>query len=176
MINAVKKNTCALAVLAFTSSAVMAESIDVKVIGTITPTACHPTLTGGGTIDYGTIPPKALKKDALTQLSLKSVDFSITCDAPAKVAIKAINHRKETTAGVDGDDTFGASIPKGLSEENGTRVVGLGLSGGKKIGGYNLTIRESTADGAKVTRFTRELLPQPGKNMVLLNHLLVMML
>lgn len=43
--NAIKKNVCDLAVLA-TSNAVMAESIDVKVIGTITPTACKPTLTG----------------------------------------------------------------------------------------------------------------------------------
>ena len=88
MMNAVKKTACALAVLA-TSTAAMAESVDVKVIGTITPTACKPTLSGGGTVDYGIIPPASLKKDAFNQLDKRQLDFAITCDAPAKVAIAA---------------------------------------------------------------------------------------
>lgn len=150
MMNALKKTACALTILATTSTAVMAESIDVKVIGTITPTACNPTLTGGGTIDYGIIQPKSLKKDSLNQLDIKSVDFSITCDAPAKVGVRAINQRPNTAAGVSGDDTSGATIPAGLGGKNGSIVVGLGLSDGKKIGGYTLTIRNSNADGNKV--------------------------
>ncbi|EMH7336993.1 DUF1120 domain-containing protein [Serratia marcescens] len=83
MMNAVKKTACALAVLA-TSTAVMVESIDVKVIGTITPAACKPTLTGDGVVDYGTIAPASLNKDAFNQLDNKKLDFVITCDAPAK--------------------------------------------------------------------------------------------
>ncbi|WP_139319892.1 DUF1120 domain-containing protein, partial [Serratia marcescens] len=66
MMNAVKKTTCALAVLATNSTAVMAESIDVKVIGTITPTACKPNFGGGGTIDYGNIQPASLSNDTFT--------------------------------------------------------------------------------------------------------------
>lgn len=150
MMNAVKKTACALAVLATTSTAVMAESIDVKVIGTITPTACKPTLTGGGTIDYGTIAPASLKKDALNQLDNKQLDFAITCDAPAKVALKSINGRPNTAAGTTETGTFAGVAPKGIARNNGNWVVGLGLDGNKKIGGYNISIADVFADGAAV--------------------------
>ena len=51
MFNTIKKTSCALAVLAATALSAHAESVDVRVIGTITPAACMPTLTGGGTTD-----------------------------------------------------------------------------------------------------------------------------
>lgn len=147
MMNAVKKTACALAVLA-TSTAVMAESIDVKVIGTITPTACKPTLTGGGTIDYGTIAPASLKKDAFNQLDNKQLDFAITCDAPAKVALKTINGRPNTAAGTTETGTFAGVAPAGISRDNGNWVVGLGLDGSKKVGGYNIALKDVSVDGA----------------------------
>ncbi|MBH3259850.1 DUF1120 domain-containing protein [Serratia marcescens] len=148
--NAVKKTACALAVLATTSTAVMAEgSVNVKVIGTITPTACKPILAGGGTIDYGVIPPASLNKDTLNQLNNKQLDFAITCDAPAKVSLTAINGRPKTAAGTTENDLSGP-VPNGISNSNGSSVVGLGLDGNKKIGGYNLAISDVLADGNKV--------------------------
>lgn len=152
MINTVKKTVCALAVLATTSTTVMAGSIDVKIIGTITPTACKPTLTGGGTIDYGTINSNMLEKDDFTILTEKQIDFSITCDAPAKVAVKVIDGRTNTAAGVSlGADSF-AKDPTGKIFNNGTYVAGLGLDGDKKIGGYSLRLAVGTikADGVDV--------------------------
>ncbi|UXZ19937.1 DUF1120 domain-containing protein [Pseudomonas sp. YeP6b] len=44
-------SACALAVLATTSLSALADSVDVKVIGTITPASCKPTLAGGGVVD-----------------------------------------------------------------------------------------------------------------------------
>jgi len=151
MMNTVQKTACALAVLATTSTTVMAESIDVKVIGTITPTACKPTLTGGGTIDYGTIPPASLKKDAFNPLGNKQLDFAITCDAPAKVALKAINGRPNTVAGREGDGAGSASYrPAGINGNVADYVVGLGLDSGKKVGGYAIAMTDITADGQSV--------------------------
>lgn len=152
MMNAVKKTACALAVLA-TSTAVMAESIDVKVIGTITPTACKPTLTGGGTIDYGTINPNTLKKDEFTLLAEKQIDFAITCDAPAKVALKAIDGRTNTAAGTEANGSDFAKDPTGkLFGSSDMYVSGLGLDGDKKIGGYSLRLAAGTMklDGVDV--------------------------
>lgn len=149
MMNAVKKTACALAVLATTSTAVMAESIDVKVIGTITPTACKPTLGGGGTIDYGNIAPASLRNDTFTVLAEKQVDFSITCDAPAKVAIHAVGSKADTATNVTkstvGYDIFAGNIFGTL----GIGVVGLGESDGKNIGGYGIRLVPGTftADG-----------------------------
>lgn len=152
MMNAVKKTACALAVLA-TSTAVMAESIDVKVIGTITPTACKPTLTGGGTIDYGTINPNTLKKDEFTILAEKQIDFAITCDAPAKVAIAAKSGRGESAVNKDGKLTvISTDTGSALFGNSGVAAVGLGLDGTKGVGGYALRLQAGTmqADGKNV--------------------------
>lgn len=154
--NAVKKTACALAVLATTSSAVMAESIDVKVIGTITPTACKPTLGGGGTIDYGNIAPASLSNDTFTVLAEKQVDFSITCDAPAKVAIHAVGSKADTATNVlktpAGYDTF-----NGILFAPNPGVVGLGGVDGKNIGGYGIRLVPGTytVDGNDADTITR---------------------
>ncbi|HGM4923499.1 TPA: DUF1120 domain-containing protein [Serratia marcescens] len=151
MMNAVKKTACALAVLA-TSTAVMAESIDVKVIGTITPTACKPTLTGGGSIDYGTINPNTLKKDEFTILAEKQIDFAITCDAPAKVAITAKSGRGNSAVNKNGKLTEITDDGYALFNDRNVAAVGLGLDGTKGVGGYGLRLQPGTmqADGKNV--------------------------
>ncbi|MEQ5091559.1 DUF1120 domain-containing protein [Providencia rettgeri] len=150
MMNAVKKNTYALSLLVITSTAVMAESIEVRVIGTITPAACKLTLSGGGAIDYGTITAGSLKQDKLNLLENKQLDFAITCDAPAKVALRGINGRPNTAAGTTEIGLFSGIIPDGIPNANGNWVVGLGLNEGKRIGGYNIALKEVLVDGKAV--------------------------
>jgi len=144
------------------SSVFAADSVDLKVIGTITPVACTPTLSGGGTVDYGTIKADTLKADDYTVLPIKSLDFSITCDGNAKVAVQAVNGRLGTTVG--GTETNGAAIiPAGISlfgKDSTTTVIaafGLGLDGTKKIGGYSvrLPLAGSKADGVVVDNIYR---------------------
>ncbi|MBP1020179.1 DUF1120 domain-containing protein [Serratia fonticola] len=147
--NVVKITACALAVVAATATAVMAESIDVKVIGTISPAACKPSLTGGGAIDYGTIPTASLKKDELYALEKKSLDFTITCDAPAKIALNAINGRPNTAAGMTETGVFAGACPKSVPSL-GDYCVGLGLDGKNKIGGYSAIVSDVLADGKTV--------------------------
>ncbi|WP_052238877.1 DUF1120 domain-containing protein [Pectobacterium brasiliense] len=159
MMNTVTKTACALAVLAATSTSVMAESIDVRVIGTITPTACKPILAGGGTIDYGVIPPASLKKDTFTVLAEKQVDFSITCDAPAKVAVNAIGTKADTVTDTNkaagGYDPFRGK----LFDMPSVNVTGLGKSDdGKNIGGYGIRfVPDSyTVDGGSASLLVRQ--------------------
>ncbi|MCS3432612.1 DUF1120 domain-containing protein [Klebsiella sp. BIGb0407] len=151
MMNIVKKAACALVVLATTSSVVMAVSIDVKVIGTITPAACKPTLSGGGVIDYGKIQIAALKRDELNQLAAKQLDFAITCDSPAQVALTGINGRPGTAAGTASEQSGGSTkAPDGINTTYGDYVVGLGQDGNKKIGGYTISISNILADNVEV--------------------------
>lgn len=89
--------------LAIVATSGIAESIDVRIVGSIKPTACIPNITGGGTIDYGTISPNSLKKDAFNYLEVRNVDFTITCDAPTKVALQARTNREKTAVGLDGE-------------------------------------------------------------------------
>ena len=146
-----KKSACALALLAATSTSAFA--IDVRVIGSITPAACTPTLSGGGTVDYGVIRPAELTDDAYTTLPVKTLAFAITCDAPAKVALHAINGRPDTAAGATGSSNSGdGSSPVNLFGMHSNGVVGLGLDGTDKVGGYGIRITPGsvTADSNSV--------------------------
>ncbi|CAI0770411.1 DUF1120 domain-containing protein [Serratia quinivorans] len=145
------------------SSAFAADSVDLKVIGTITPVACTPTLSGGGTVDYGTIKADTLKADDYTVLPVKSLDFSITCDGNAKVAVNAFSGRMGTTVG-DAEATNGAAtIPAGItllgldSTTVTMQAFGLGLDGTKKIGGYatGIGVTGAKADGVEVDSINR---------------------
>jgi type 1 fimbria pilin len=147
------KSIIALALMAATSAPALAESIDVKVIGTIAPVACTPTLSGGGVIDYGNIPTNSLSQTAYTTLAVKQIDFAITCDAPAKVALKALNGRPGTIAGAtEGAGGF-ANSPVNLFIPGRTFFAsGLGMAGQKKIGGFSIRLpnEQVSVDGKKV--------------------------
>lgn len=155
MINTVKKTSFALVVLAVTSTAALANSIDVKVVGTISPAACTPALAGGGTIDYGVIAASSLKGDTLNQLNKKQLDFSITCEAPTKIALRALNGRPNTAAGTTETGEFGGGVPDGISNELGQFVFGLGLDGESKVGGYTIALQDVSIDGKEAAHLTR---------------------
>lgn len=57
-----------------------------KVKGTLTNAACTPTLSNGGTVDYGTINLGNLSATAVNQLGQKNIDLTINCTAATKVS------------------------------------------------------------------------------------------
>lgn len=148
MLNKMQKTVCAIAVLAATSlPALAASSVDVRVIGTITPTACVPTLAGGGTIDYGVIPPTSLATDAYTVLAEKQTTFSIVCEAPAKVAVQFVNQRVGSLATSTNETSTGGQINyQNITLFSGGNIyaAGLGLDGTSKIGGYGMRMVPGT--------------------------------
>ncbi|MFJ7311519.1 DUF1120 domain-containing protein [Pseudomonas sp. NPDC098747] len=94
-------------VLAFASNAAMAaNSVDLRVTGTITPAACGITLAGGdfdlSNIDIGTLSASTSVK--LPESAGKTL--SITCSGATQVAFKAIDNRK-SSAPFDDSDEFG---------------------------------------------------------------------
>lgn len=142
MLQGMKVNVCALALaLCAAHSAMAADSVDVKVIGTITPAGCTPTISGGGTVDYGTIKASSLSPTDYTVLDTKSVDFAIVCDAPTKVSFSAVNGRPGSLAGApEVGVVLTGRVPSGVVLLNQTTMgaAGLGLSGSAKVGGYGL--------------------------------------
>ncbi|CAI2418064.1 DUF1120 domain-containing protein [Serratia proteamaculans] len=140
--------TLATITLISASSAFAADTVDLNVGGTIAATACTPTLSGGGTIDFGDIKTDTLKQDDYTALPEKQIDITITCDGPTKIALHAINNRIGSMgAGGSGGDTTGEPASRG---PDGTApVVGLGMDGNTKIGSYSLAMKNTyvTADG-----------------------------
>ncbi|MDW5498649.1 DUF1120 domain-containing protein [Pseudomonas lundensis] len=145
-----KKTLLAAITLISASSTFAADSVDLKVGGTIAPVGCFPTLSGGGAIDYGDIKVDTLRPDSYTALSKKSIALTITCDGMTKLSLKAINNRSGTIgegAGgqLESKNNTGASSPNPSDGTNST-VVGLGMDGSNKIGSYFMAF-----DGPTVT-------------------------
>ncbi|UYP73625.1 DUF1120 domain-containing protein [Pantoea dispersa] len=136
MMKNMMKTACAIAVLA-ASTNVMAESVDVVVKGTIAPIACKANILGGGVIDYGVISPEALKADDFTNLPVKSTNLTITCDAPAKIALAVKNNRMGTVPGRPALRNFDyPTAGAKLFGATNAATLGLGMANEKAIGGW----------------------------------------
>lgn len=119
------------------ASNVFAESsVDMSVVGKITPVACTPALSNGGVVDLGKISAQDLLTGwpGETPLPDATLALSVNCISTALVAIKVTDNRPGTVYGGTG------SYPN-ISE------FGLGLaSNGKPIGRYRLTTINASAD------------------------------
>jgi hypothetical protein len=117
-------------VLSAISPVYAASSVDLSVSGTITPSACTPTLSAGGVVDHGKISVQDLG-NAPTPLPEAVLQLAINCEAATLVAIKGTDNRAGTSAESD------IGLPN----------YGLGLtSGNKKIGWYRLKMLNALAD------------------------------
>ncbi|MFP2768856.1 DUF1120 domain-containing protein [Oceanisphaera sp. KMM 10153] len=135
--------TLAVAGLA-TAAGAQAQSIDVRVTGTITPAACVPNLSSGGVVDYGTISGESLNMTSFNVLPEQSVPFSIVCDAPTSVAVRTVDNRAASQV---------ADIQKAISADaQANNNYGLGTVSGANVGGYIMTMAQGafTADGESV--------------------------
>ena len=136
----VSKNTLLAALLAATSvGAFAADSVDLKVIGTIVPASCTPTISGGGIADFGRIPAASLSATAATVLPAKLATLTVSCDAPVAVGITTVDDRSGTTG------TVISALPAAAAGN----VLGVGSVNGKTVGGYNVKFLKEgiTADG-----------------------------
>ncbi|PIF78759.1 uncharacterized protein DUF1120 [Variovorax sp. 54] len=113
-----------------------AESAELRITGTIVPSACKPSFAGGGVVDYGAMSAGSLNPTAQTTLADKSIQLTLTCEASALFAFKVIDERAGTAvASLETIPTYDASSK-----------FGLGAVDGKNIGAYSLQITNETAD------------------------------
>ncbi|MBP0598406.1 DUF1120 domain-containing protein [Herbaspirillum sp. LeCh32-8] len=126
----------ALVTVLASSASFAASTTEVKVTGTVKPPACLPSFSGGGGVSYGVIPAASLTKGAYTVLEKKSVAFTIQCDAPVKIAFKTTDNRASSrVSGITNGTTASPSDAYNY---------GLGTVSGKNVGGYTLSIDETT--------------------------------
>ncbi|WP_034295414.1 DUF1120 domain-containing protein [Herbaspirillum sp. RV1423] len=124
--------------LLLSAAAQAADTAELKVKGVIKPSACTPTLTASGVVDYGTMTASTLKPGIYTTLPEKQVSMTVTCDAHTKVALLFTDNRAATrvTGIVGSTERFN---------------FGLGSVAGKNIGGYTIKFDSSTTiDGVTV--------------------------
>jgi len=119
--------------LAGSASAFAASSVDLTVKGMITPSACEPTLSQGGLVDYGKISAKDLNADRPTGLPAQTVQLTLTCDGPTPLALEAKDNRE------------------GTDFNNDLMEFGLGLINvDEKLGSMFLRLLRPVADGVTV--------------------------
>lgn len=119
--------TLAASVLLLNSAtAFAASSVDLTVKGLIVPSACTPTLSGGGVIDHGKVSAKDLNPDRATSIGFHTLSLSVNCDAPIQFALHPIDNRAAS----------GISTDFGLGFINDTQ----------KLGHFSLTLRNPVAD------------------------------
>ncbi|NWC57323.1 DUF1120 domain-containing protein [Pseudomonas sp. Y39-6] len=120
--------------LAGVSNVMAASSVDISVVGTIIPSACTPTLSDAGTVDYGKISINDFPRLGEMVLPAATINLEVTCDAPTLMAVRSLDNRAGTAA---------VQSPS----HDPLTVYGLGLaSGGQKIGRYELKMNDVTAD------------------------------
>ncbi|MCK3838087.1 MULTISPECIES: DUF1120 domain-containing protein [Pseudomonas] len=111
--------------LAMTSSAFAASSVDLTVKGLITPSACAASLPGN--VDFGKIAAKDLNLDTPTQLERKTLLLSVNCEAATLFAIDLIDNRA-------GSPIYSYAFGLGLTNEN------------QKLGQYSFTFNNPVAE------------------------------
>lgn len=160
MIRLLQRFTIVCVMFAVPSMPSLAESVSVTVIGTLTPAACVPTLTGGGVVDYGTLSASLLNPNTYIALPVKQLGFSIACTAPVRLTVQAATGRPNTVlAPTESTRGVGLNPIPLLGVASGLPVVGLGLDtdGVTKIGGYVVgpVVGSFTADGVAVDILTQ---------------------
>ena len=114
----------------------LAESASLTVSGTIIPTACTPSFAGGSLVDLGKISAADLNANVQTELALKNITLSMTCNGQVPVAVKVHDNQAATQlAGITID---------GRAED--MYIYGMGAASGVKIGGYGLRHGTPTVD------------------------------
>lgn len=113
--------------LGVTSFAYGSSSTDLTVTGVITPAACTPSLSGGGVVDYGKISSKDLNPDTHTPFQDRTLQLTVSCNAPVRFAIVPVDNRAGTSSSAG--------------------AFGLGLiNGNEKLGRYFLHFLNPVAD------------------------------
>ena len=130
----IPRNLTFALLLAGAGNAVAASSIDLAVKGTITPSACTPTLANGGVVDYGKVSAKDLKIDSHTRLPSQKLQMTVDCEAATVFALAAKDNREGTESSFDFYN------------------FGLGfINGSEKLGYLTIATFYNQADGVRAT-------------------------
>jgi hypothetical protein len=124
MLNKMQKTVCVIALLATTPMPALADSVDVRVIGTIRQETWHPKIVGAAY--YDTIAANSLKKDLPTTLAKKTLEFTIACTRNAPIMFTFKNMRTGPLLWITEDTIILGNL------------TSLGINGGAKIGGYTM--------------------------------------
>lgn len=134
--------------MVLTGTAQAADSVDLKVSGTLVNGSCTPTLENSGVVDFGHIPLGNLSKTSVNQLGKRNITLTISCDTTMPIAWQAVDNKNTTVQNI--------AVKNGLFDGTDCTELnnkfGLGKTAGNvNIGNYCLVVNKDamTVDGAK---------------------------
>lgn len=74
------------------------------------PAACTPLLSNGGLVDYGTLLAKDLSATQENPLPTRTLQFSVSCDAPARFALLMHDNRFGSATGGTDETAYGLDL------------------------------------------------------------------
>ncbi|ELY4034091.1 DUF1120 domain-containing protein [Cronobacter sakazakii] len=143
--------------MAFGMNAYASDSVDLKVAGTLTLTACTPTIENGGVIDLGHIPIGNMtttdndKAYEASSVQHKKVDLTITCTADTAVGFTITDNNEGTIPASLVADYSGAY---GFGKTADDKAIGLYqlYENAEAIDGVTASIIYSTNNGETWSR------------------------
>ncbi|KAF2407934.1 Protein of unknown function [Pseudomonas antarctica] len=115
------------------SNAIAASSVDLSVVGVITPSACTPTLSNNGVVDHGKVSFQDFPASGEKELPDARLNLRVDCSGPMLMAVNITDNRAGTAT---------SPYQSGDKSHFGLNVA----SGGQKIGRYRLQMANATAD------------------------------
>jgi hypothetical protein len=124
---------------------------NVTVNGIIGPPGCDATFSGGGSLDWGTIPWSSLSTTAMTTLPRKAVTFQVQCPAGTQVSMALWAIDPNSSSAMTGPNT---SSPNGSPNHGcATCIFGIGMDPvtGQKLGNFTMISTGAGFDGTAAT-------------------------
>ena len=113
--------------------------------GTIIPAACSMSVSAGGVIDYGTIRANQLSQTNFNTLAERSTSLVVNCGTtPARFFLSVTDLRASSKV----TGILGAGYTEAQN-------YGLGTYGGRRTGGYSVTLRNLTSNGVALNPIVR---------------------
>jgi hypothetical protein len=82
-----------LPVLLAWSQAAAEQRSTLQLSGIVRPAACAPSFANDGVVDFGAITPQTLPRDSPARLEKKTINLTIDCVAPTRIALAFSAHR-----------------------------------------------------------------------------------
>ncbi|WP_080411443.1 DUF1120 domain-containing protein [Burkholderia ubonensis] len=138
------------------TSALAADTADLTVKGSIVPSACVPSFSGGGVVDFGTIKTVDLKQNDFSNIGRRSVKLTVSCSSKKSVAYSLTDNQKASSLG--GQVASALDVASRVGGDASAYIYGLGSTeiDGKAVslGSYALLVTSASADGAKGLTFS----------------------
>ncbi|MGY2274200.1 MULTISPECIES: DUF1120 domain-containing protein [Pseudomonas] len=114
--------------------ALCASTVEVSLTGIITPSACTPTLSPDGIVDYGRVPARSLNLYEFTQLPTQNRELTVSCNEPVLFVLVGVDNRAASSVGQGFYYGLGNNIHAPT----------------ERLGSVALAIREATGDNQRV--------------------------